>query len=124
MKDSETVDDFMTQVMSIFNKLRQYGEFLSNKRVIHKFLWSLPKKFEAIVVSIGEFKDTSEMEIEELTGSLISHESRMLRYDDNTLENTFKTHLQFNRGWGTIRSSNRGRGCKVADQRPPPDNYE
>ena len=28
MKDSETVDNFMTQVMSVVNQLRQYGEDL------------------------------------------------------------------------------------------------
>ena len=30
MKDSETVDNFMTQVMSVVNQLRQYGEDLSD----------------------------------------------------------------------------------------------
>lgn len=91
MKDSETVDVFMTQVKGVVNQLQQYGEDLSNKRVVDKILWSLPKKFEAIAVSIEEFKDTSQMQIEKLTGSLIAHESRMSRYDDSSLENAFET---------------------------------
>jgi len=73
MKDSETMDAFMTKVMSVLNQLQKYRQDLSNKRVIEKFLRSLPKKFEVIVVSIEEFKDTSQMKIEELIGSLIAH---------------------------------------------------
>lgn len=110
--------------MSVFNQLRQYGEDLSSKRVIEKVLWSLPKKFEAIVVSIEEFKDTSQMQIEELTGSLIAHESKMSIYDDSTLENSFKTQLQFHRGRGRGRSNNRGWGRIVTNQIRQQDNYD
>jgi len=85
MKDSETVDNFMTQVMNVVNQLRQYGEDLSDQRVIEKLLRCLPKKFEAKVVPIEEFKNLSHMHIEEMTGSLIAHESRMNRYDDTPL---------------------------------------
>ena len=34
MKDSETIDNFMTQVMSVVNQLRQYGEDLPDQCVI------------------------------------------------------------------------------------------
>lgn len=67
MKYCEIVDSFMTQ-FSVVNQLRQYGKNLSNKRVIEKVLKSLSKKFEGIVVSTEEFKDTSQMKIEELSG--------------------------------------------------------
>ena len=50
------------------------------------------------------------MQIDELTGSLLAHESRMNRYDNTPLENDFKSHLNVNRGRGRGRSSNRGRG--------------
>ena len=77
MKDTETVDNFMTQVMSVVNKLRQYGEDLLDQCVIEKLLRFFPKKFEAVVVPIEEFKNLSQMHIGELTGSLLAHESRM-----------------------------------------------
>ena len=64
------------------------------------------------------------MQIEELIGSLIAHESRMSRYDDSMLENVFKTQLQFHRGRGRGRSSNRGQGDRVVDQRHLRDNYD
>ena len=86
MKDNETIDNFITQVMNIVNQLGRYGEHLSYQRVIEKLLRCLPKKFEAVVVLIEEFKNISKMHIEEMTGSLISHESRMNMYDDTPVE--------------------------------------
>ena len=50
------------------------------------------------------------MHIDELTGSLISHESRMNKYDDTPLENSFKSQLNVTRGRGRGRFSNIGRG--------------
>ena len=44
------------------------------------------------------------MHIDEQTISLIAHESRMNRYDDTPLENSFKYQLHVTRGRG------RGRG--------------
>ena len=66
MKDNEIVDNFMKQVMNIVNQLRQYGEDLSDQRVIEKLLRCFPKKFEAVVVPIEEFKDLSQVHIDEL----------------------------------------------------------
>ena len=110
MKDSESIDAFMTQVISVVNLLRQYGDDINNKRVIEKVLRSLPKKFEPVVIPIEEFKDLSQMHIDELTGSLIAYESRMSRYDEGSLEHAFKSQLQFSRGRGRGKSSSRGRG--------------
>ena len=110
MKDNDTVDNFMTQVMNIVNYLKKYGEDLSDQCVIEKLMICFPKKFEAVVVPIEEFKNLSRMHIEELTGSLISHESRMNRYDDTPLENDFKSQLNVNIGRGRGRANNKGRG--------------
>jgi len=76
-----------------------------------------------MVVSKEEFKDTSQLQINDFIGSLISYEFRMSRYDDDTLEIAFKNQLQFNRASGRVRLSNRGKGDRVADQRHPRNNY-
>ena len=110
MKDNETVDNFMTQVMSVVNQLRQYGEDLPYQRVIEKLLRCFPKNFEVVVVPIEEFKNISQMHIDELTGYLIAHESIMNRYDDTPLENAFKSHSNVTRGRGRGRTSNKRRG--------------
>lgn len=57
------------------------------------------------------------MHINELIGSLISHESRMTRYVDNPLENAFKSKLHVIRGRGRGRSSSRGRWGRTTDHR-------
>ena len=54
------------------------------------------------------------MHIDELTGSLLAHESRMNRYDDTPLENSFKSQLNVTRGRGKGRASNRGKGGRSA----------
>jgi hypothetical protein len=108
MKDNESIDSFMILVMHVVNKLRKYGEDLSGKRVIEKFLKYLPKKFEFVFVPIKEFKDISLMHIDELTSSMIAHESRMSRYD-NPLENAFKSQLHVTRGRCRGRSRSIGR---------------
>jgi len=93
MKDNESIDAFMTQVMSVVTLLRQYGDDIDNKRVIEKVLRRLPKKFEPVVIPIEEFKYLSQMHIDKLIGSLIAYESRMSRYDEGCLEHAFKTQL-------------------------------
>jgi hypothetical protein len=85
MKDNESVDTFMNQVMSVLNQLRQYGDDFENKIFIEKVLRSFPKKFEPVVVPIEEFKDLSLMQIDELTGSLVAHESRISRYEEGSM---------------------------------------
>lgn len=122
MKDSETMNTFMTQVISIVNWLRHYGEGILNKRVIEKCLHSFPNKFELVVVSVEEFKYTSQIQIDELISSLISHESSMNRHDNSALENIFKTQLQFTK-WRHKRSySNIRRGNILHDHRCRRDN--
>ena len=49
------------------------------------------------------------MHIDELTGSFISHESILNKYDDTPLENAFKSQLHVTRGRG------RGRGGRSVD---------
>ena len=40
------------------------------------------------------------MHIDEFTGSLLAHESRMNKYDDTPLENDFKSQVNVTRGRG------------------------
>jgi hypothetical protein len=78
--------------------------------VFDKLIISFPNKLESVVVPIEEFRDVSQIHIDELTGFLIAHESNMSRYDDYPLDNAFKPQLHVTRGRGRGRSSSRGRG--------------
>ena len=115
MKGNEYVDSFMTLVMNVVNHLRQYGEDLPDQHVIEKLLRCFPKKFEAVVVPIEEFKNLNQIHIDELIGSFLAHESRMNRYDDTLFENYFKSQLHVTRGRGRGRASSRGRGGQSVD---------
>ena len=95
--------------------------------MIEKLLRCFPKKFEEVIVPIKEFKNLSQMHIDEMTGSLLAHESRMNMYDDTPLENAFKSQLNVTRGRGRGRASNRGRGGRSAghsDSRNDAENEE
>ena len=69
IKESETVDEFMTRVSGIVTQFQTYGELLEQK-----ILRCLTKKFSMVVTAIEEAKDLFHFTLEELTRSLLSHE--------------------------------------------------
>jgi hypothetical protein len=111
MKESESVDQYMTQVMNTVNQLRMNGEEIPDQRVVEKVLRTLPKKFDAVVIAIEESKDLTQLSVDELLGSLLSHESRMNMYDDS-LENAFRSQVSISRGRGGSKSRGRGKSKK------------
>ena len=76
MKESETVDQFLTRVSGIVTEFQTYGEALEQKIIVQKILRCLTKNFFMVVTAIEEAKDLSTFTIEELIGSLLSHEVR------------------------------------------------
>lgn len=88
MKDSDFVDHFMTHVTSIVNQLHTHGENIQEKKVVEKVIRSLPNKFNMVVVTIEESKDLSQLTVEEVMGSFLTHESRFSR-NDESLDNPF-----------------------------------
>ncbi|XP_059075217.1 uncharacterized protein LOC131875188 [Cryptomeria japonica] len=108
MKESESVGQFMNQVLNVVNQIRSNGEELKDKKVIEKLLKSLPSKFDFIVVAIEESKDLSQLSVDELMGSLLTHKSRLNRNNNTSFENAFRA--QGSSGGGRERSNSRGRG--------------
>jgi transposase InsO family protein len=106
MKDSESVDQFLTRVTGITNQFQSYNEALDMKTIVEKVLRSLTKKYAMIVIAIEESKDLTQLTLDELTGSLLSHESR-LNQEDEPLANAFSTQASIGRGRGR---GGRGRG--------------
>lgn len=104
MTESKNVDTFMTRVMVIVNQIRLTGEAILDQRIVEKVLRSLPKKFEMVVTVILESKDLSNFSVDELMGSLLSHDCR-LNLEDESMAHAFKSQFSFSRGRG-----HRGRG--------------
>jgi transposase InsO family protein len=107
MTESKTVDQFMTRVMGIVNQIRLIGETITDQRIVEKILRSLPKKFEMVVTTILESKDLSKFSIDELIGSLVTHETR-LHLIDESISNAFQSQFSLRRGKGRGRSRGRG----------------
>ncbi|XP_020417195.1 uncharacterized protein LOC109948495 [Prunus persica] len=79
MKVGETITDYFARVMSVVNKMRVYGEAMTDVTICEKILRSLTDKFNYIVCSIEESRDMDALTIDELQSSLIVHEQKFHR---------------------------------------------
>ncbi|GAV89508.1 LOW QUALITY PROTEIN: zf-CCHC domain-containing protein/UBN2 domain-containing protein, partial [Cephalotus follicularis] len=61
----------------IINALKGLGNVYTNHELVSKILRCLPKSWEPKVTAINEVKDLSTFPLEELLGSLMTHELRM-----------------------------------------------
>ncbi|XP_019257875.1 PREDICTED: uncharacterized protein LOC109236113 [Nicotiana attenuata] len=73
----ETVNGFFARTLTITNKLKANGEDKGDVGVVEKILRSITPKFNFVVCSMEESKDTSTITIDELQSSLLVHEQRM-----------------------------------------------
>ncbi|XP_017633214.1 uncharacterized protein LOC108475732 [Gossypium arboreum] len=81
MKTRETISDYFSKTMTIFNRMRTHGEKLGDVAIIKKNLRSLLLKYNFIVCSIEESKDLDALSIDELKNSLMIHESKFVLQD-------------------------------------------
>ncbi len=109
MKTGETVTTYFSRVMNVANKMRVYGEKMKDVTVVEKILRSLTDKFNYVVCSIEESKDIDELSIDELQSSLIVHEQKFWKQnnEDQALKVTSEERTG---GRGRGRTSPRGRG--------------
>ncbi|RVW68890.1 Retrovirus-related Pol polyprotein from transposon TNT 1-94 [Vitis vinifera] len=107
MKPGESVSDYFSRTMAIINKMRIHGEKMEDVTVIEKILRSMTPKFNYVVCSIEESKDLDELSIDELQGSLLVHEQKIIQEDKE--EQALKASTN-NNALTTNRSANQGRG--------------
>eukprot|EP00257_Ricinus_communis_P016937 XP_015575255.1 uncharacterized protein LOC107261320 [Ricinus communis] len=112
MKDEESVNEFFTRVLVITNKMKVNGENLSVFNVVEKILRSMTPKFNYVVCSIEESKDTSNLSIDELQSSLLVHGQRMCNTikEEHALKVTHRGNYSGRpRGCGSYGGRGRGR---------------
>jgi gag-polypeptide of LTR copia-type len=100
--------------LAVVNQMKRLGEKIEDVRVVEKNLQSLNAKFNHVVVAIEESKDIDSMTVDELNGSLVAHEERMKRNQqepvDQTLQAKFSSNQKGNDKGGRGRGRGRGRG--------------
>ena len=69
----------------------------------------MPPRFDSIVVAIEESKDLSQISVDEIHASLISHEHRLNRRTHRSLEHAFKTQVLISHDRGRGRKNCKGR---------------
>lgn len=74
MKSEESISDMFTRFTNIINSLKALGKCYTNVENVRKILRSLPKHWDAKVTAIEEAKDLTKMSLDELLGSLMTHE--------------------------------------------------
>jgi hypothetical protein len=74
MLDDETFGEFYFEMGDLRNSMVSLGKFVSDVKLIRKILRSLPERFRIKVTTIEESKDSEEMKIGELVGSLQTYE--------------------------------------------------
>ncbi|XP_042483015.1 uncharacterized protein LOC122063362 [Macadamia integrifolia] len=79
MSEGETIDQFMSKVNEITNSIRELGEEVNDAVVVKKILRSLPDLYNPKVSAIEESKDLNTMKLDELHGTLIAYEMRMVK---------------------------------------------
>ncbi|RVW79986.1 hypothetical protein CK203_047441 [Vitis vinifera] len=123
MKPRESVSNYFLRTMAIINKMRIHGEKMEDVTVIEKILRSMTPKFNYVVCSIEESKDLDELSINELQGSLLVHEQKIIQEDKeeqalkaSTNNNAFTMNRSADQGRGKgkgvqgVRDGGRGRG--------------
>ncbi|GAV82511.1 UBN2 domain-containing protein, partial [Cephalotus follicularis] len=61
----------------IINALKGLGKVFTNHELVNKILRCLPKSWEPKATALEEVKDLSTLPLEDLLGSLMTHELRM-----------------------------------------------
>ena len=77
MKPHESISDMFTKFMNIINILNGLDKIYTNHELMCKVLRFLPKEWKAKVMVIQKAKDLIKLSLEELIGSLTTHELNM-----------------------------------------------
>ena len=90
MHHDETIAQMFSRFTTITNDLNALGKSFTSTELVNKILRSLPKAFQSKVVAIREARDLSKLSIEELMGSLMTHEIMMKDHDEDEEKNKKK----------------------------------
>ncbi|GAV83656.1 DUF4219 domain-containing protein/UBN2 domain-containing protein, partial [Cephalotus follicularis] len=79
--DYQFISYMFTRFTTIINSLKNLGKSYSNQELVRKILRCLPKSWTPKVTVIEEAKDLSTLPLEQLLGSLMTHETTMKNHE-------------------------------------------
>ena len=91
MKDDESIIKMFTRFTNITNELQALGKAYTEMEKVIKILRCLTHKRQVKVITIQEVKDLTKLPMEELIGSLMTHEITMKNHQE--VENEKKKNI-------------------------------
>ena len=77
MKPEESIKEMSDRFTDVINGLKAFRTTYPIKEMVMKLLISLPKSWEAKVTTREESKDLNNLSLDELIGSLLTHEMKI-----------------------------------------------
>ncbi|XP_039144872.1 uncharacterized protein LOC120282179 [Dioscorea cayenensis subsp. rotundata] len=90
MKHNEAVQEFISRILAIIDKMWAFGDAIIDQMIVAKVLRSLTPRFDHVVAATKESKDLTQFSIGELSGSLQAHEVRMNKSAEKSEEKAFQ----------------------------------
>ncbi|CAL1383598.1 unnamed protein product [Linum trigynum] len=79
MKPDESIREMNERFTTIVNSLRNLEVEYASADLVRKVLWALPKEWTPKVIAIEGSKDLTKLSLDELIGSLVTHEEKLRR---------------------------------------------
>ncbi|GAV60580.1 UBN2 domain-containing protein, partial [Cephalotus follicularis] len=98
MHDNESISDMFTRFTTIVNFLKNLGKSYPNQELVRKILRCLPKSWTPKVTAIEEAKDLSTFPLEQLLGSLMTHETTMKNHENVEIKKKKTIALRASKG--------------------------
>ena len=86
MNDSESLFVYIAKLFDLINQMKNYGEDLSNQRIVQKLLISLPNSYDSIAAVIENNKDLDTIDAQDVVAILKGYEQRLDRHVENSTE--------------------------------------
>ncbi|GAV83812.1 zf-CCHC domain-containing protein/UBN2 domain-containing protein [Cephalotus follicularis] len=83
MKENENISGMLVRFTNIINSLKSLNKCYTNSEMVRKILRCLPKSWMPKVTAIEEAKDLNTLPLEELLGSLMTHEMTIKNHEDD-----------------------------------------
>ena len=83
IQSKESIFEMYNRFTTIIKNLKGLGKTYANKELVKKILNSLPKSWEAKVTAIEKSKDPNTFPLDELVGSLLTHQIKVKQGEES-----------------------------------------